>query len=336
MTLVDLDERRQSASTGPDAARAYAAAELADGRRVTGADLARRFEISPRTGQRIVAGLTDGGRPANGHGRSTAKRSSGRSGQRGQPATWPATVPVNGHAGDGRPPVQRSSELAGQSAITSGRPDDRPSAKAQLTVAGQAATSSANGHGGRPPATAGHGQVVADGHPAIDAGRPSGQRPATNGHGHSGHLATGQVAANGSGRPPATEPGRLARWVASVTGAQLDRWIGYAVGIIAAVASYGHMREVCLMAGETPWIARLVPLTVDGLALTAWRQGKRGRCWLAFGVAASVAGNVLTDYPEIVEQYSWAIKAIPAVAIVGIHQLLHNGKSREGAGGHDD
>ena len=51
-------------------------------------------------------------------------------------------------------------------------------------------------------------------------------------------------------------------------------WLGPVVGIatgcvavVAAVASFSHMREVALAAGESELVAVLFPLTVDGLAV---------------------------------------------------------------------
>ena len=51
-------------------------------------------------------------------------------------------------------------------------------------------------------------------------------------------------------------------------------WLGGAVtvatglvAVAAAVASFSHMREVALAAGESPLVAVLFPLTVDGLAV---------------------------------------------------------------------
>ncbi len=51
-------------------------------------------------------------------------------------------------------------------------------------------------------------------------------------------------------------------------------WLGWVVAVAtglvavaAAVASFSHMREVALSAGESPLVAVLFPLTVDGLAV---------------------------------------------------------------------
>jgi hypothetical protein len=45
-------------------------------------------------------------------------------------------------------------------------------------------------------------------------------------------------------------------------GAWLDTAITLAVALVAAAASYGHMLDVALLAGEPVWIARAFPITV--------------------------------------------------------------------------
>jgi hypothetical protein len=48
------------------------------------------------------------------------------------------------------------------------------------------------------------------------------------------------------------------------------RWTGTAVVAgVAAVVSYGHMRDLLLSYGETELVAHLLPLSVDGLLLVA-------------------------------------------------------------------
>lgn len=102
-----------------------------------------------------------------------------------------------------------------------------------------------------------------------------------------------------------------------------DRLIIGVVAVVTALASYGHMYEVALLAGEPLWIARAWPITVDGLVLVALRRGDQGRAWLALGLAVSVAANVLAKYPEVVETVAPLISAFPPVALYGIHRLVH-------------
>ena len=70
------------------------------------------------------------------------------------------------------------------------------------------------------------------------------------------------------------------------------------VAVVAAAAATGHMLELALMAGEPLWRPRAFPITVDGLALAALRRGEQGRRWLTLALAASVAANVLAQFPE--------------------------------------
>jgi hypothetical protein len=95
------------------------------------------------------------------------------------------------------------------------------------------------------------------------------------------------------------------------------------VALVAAAASYGHMLEVALMAGEHPWIAKAFPITVDGLVLAAIRRGEDGRGWLALGAAVSVAANVLAQFPEAAATVGPVVSAWPPLALYGTHRLLH-------------
>jgi len=103
----------------------------------------------------------------------------------------------------------------------------------------------------------------------------------------------------------------------------LDSGVVLVVALIAAIASYSHMYAVALVAGEPLWVARAIPLTVDGLVLAALRRGGPGRPWLLLGLAASVAGNVLSHYPAAVVTVAPGISAWPAVALYGCHCLVN-------------
>jgi len=94
------------------------------------------------------------------------------------------------------------------------------------------------------------------------------------------------------------------------------------VGLVAAAASYGHMLHVAAMAGESLWIARLFPITVDGLVLIALRhRGREARWWLAIAVAVSIAANIAAAYPTLQGRL---VAAWPPLALLGAHRLLHN------------
>ncbi|MBM0236251.1 DUF2637 domain-containing protein [Micromonospora sp. ATA32] len=109
-----------------------------------------------------------------------------------------------------------------------------------------------------------------------------------------------------------------------------------AVTVIAAVGSYGHQRELALMAGQTPLLATLLPLSVDGMLLVATLalgDGRRSRwsAWLAFlvGVAASLAANVIVADPHPVAR---VVSAWPAVALLlTVEVLARSGKGHQAA-----
>jgi hypothetical protein len=96
------------------------------------------------------------------------------------------------------------------------------------------------------------------------------------------------------------------------------------VALVAAAASYGHMHNVALMAGESDWIAKAWPITVDGLAFAALRRGRSGRTWLGLSLAISIAANVIAQFPELAEMAGPVVAAWPPVALYGTHRLLHN------------
>ena len=102
-----------------------------------------------------------------------------------------------------------------------------------------------------------------------------------------------------------------------------DSLITLTVAVVAAAASYGHMFEVALLAGEPMWIARAFPITVDGLVLASLRRGPQGRWWLRLGVAVSVAANVLSRYPDLAHEAGPIVSAWPPLALYGTHRLLH-------------
>lgn len=118
-----------------------------------------------------------------------------------------------------------------------------------------------------------------------------------------------------------------ARRVASLAGT-------VAVTVIAAVGSYDHMRELALRAGQTPLLATLLPLSVDGMILVATlalNDGRRSRwsAWLAFlvGVAASLAANVLVAEPNAVSR---VVSAWPAVALLlTVEVLARSGRATQ-------
>ncbi|GLY92297.1 DUF2637 domain-containing protein [Actinoallomurus iriomotensis] len=104
------------------------------------------------------------------------------------------------------------------------------------------------------------------------------------------------------------------------------------LAVIAAVVSFGHMRELALRYGEARWSATLIPLSVDGMVvaasmsvLLASKMGRRGE-WLPWAVLivgslASLAANVEVANPTAVSRL---IAAWPSFAFVGAYHLLQS------------
>jgi hypothetical protein len=114
------------------------------------------------------------------------------------------------------------------------------------------------------------------------------------------------------------------RWVRRVTTAAV-----LSVALVAAVASYEHMRALAATAGED-WRAWLLPISVDGLAVAASmtmlvrrRAGERagGLAWLALllGLGASLAANVAAAEPTVQGRL---VAAWPPVGLLLAYELL--------------
>jgi len=110
---------------------------------------------------------------------------------------------------------------------------------------------------------------------------------------------------------------RLAAW----WGRSGDGLTTLVVALVAAAASYGHMYHVASLAGESVWIARAWPITVDGLALIALRRGHGARRWLVLGLLVSVAANVVAQYPATAAEAGPFIAAWPPLALYGCHHM---------------
>jgi hypothetical protein len=102
------------------------------------------------------------------------------------------------------------------------------------------------------------------------------------------------------------------------------------LAVIAAVVSFGHMRELALRHGEARWSATFIPLSVDGMVvaasmsvLLASKTGRRGE-WLPWtllivGSLASLAANVAVADSTVISRL---IAAWPSFAFVGAYHLL--------------
>lgn len=264
--------RAQRQAAARDAFRASVAA----GTPLSGAALARQFDMSERWGRNIVAEVRPAaGANGNGQPRPTRPASRERITESREPTTG---TRENGTA-------DRDGTAQGRENGTAIR--DVPVRGRRAAVAGGAALD-------RPAPAA-----VRDDSPPDD-GNPAG------------------VAATAA--PAADEAAAGRSWQ--------DSLITLTVAVVAAAASYGHMFEVAVLAGEPLWIARAFPVTVDGLVLAALRRGPQGRWWLRLGVAVSVAANVLSRYPDLAHAAGPIVSAWPPLALYGTHRLLAGARHR--------
>jgi hypothetical protein len=113
-------------------------------------------------------------------------------------------------------------------------------------------------------------------------------------------------------------------WVRRVTTAAV-----LSVALVAAVASYEHMRALAATAGEG-WRAWLLPISVDGLAVAASmtmlvrrRAGEHagGLAWMALllGLGASLAANVAAAEPTVQGRL---VAAWPPLGLLLAYELL--------------
>jgi len=124
-------------------------------------------------------------------------------------------------------------------------------------------------------------------------------------------------------------------WVRRVTTAAV-----LSVALVAAVASYEHMRALAETAGEG-WRAWLLPISVDGLAVAASmtmlvrrRAGERTGvlAWVALllGLGASLAANVAAAEPTV---HGRLVAAWPPVGLLLAYELrMQQIKARGGPG----
>jgi hypothetical protein len=124
-------------------------------------------------------------------------------------------------------------------------------------------------------------------------------------------------------------------WVRRVTTASV-----VTVALVAAVASYEHMRALAALAGEG-WRSWLLPLSVDGLAVAASmtmfvrrRAGlpAGGLAWVALllGLGASLGANVAAAEPTVQGRL---VAAWPPLGLLLAYELLmQQVKARSGPG----
>jgi hypothetical protein len=124
-------------------------------------------------------------------------------------------------------------------------------------------------------------------------------------------------------------------WVQRVTTAAV-----LSVALVAAIASYEHMRALAELAGEG-WRSWLLPISVDGLAVAASMTTLVRRraglpagalAWVALllGLGASLAANVAAAEPTVQGRL---VAAWPPVGLLLSYELLMQQiKARGGAG----
>ena len=145
----------------------------------------------------------------------------------------------------------------------------------------------------------------------------------------------------------AVEPDPAPAAVASPVEAAVPVWVRrtttgavLAVALVAAVASYEHMRALAELAGEG-WRSWLLPVSVDGLAVAASMTmlvrrraglGAGALPWAALllGLGASLAANVAAAEPTVQGRL---VAAWPPVALLLAYELLmQQVKARSGPG----
>ena len=123
-------------------------------------------------------------------------------------------------------------------------------------------------------------------------------------------------------------------WVRRVTTGSV-----LSVALVAAVASYEHMRALAAVAGEG-WRSWLLPISVDGLAVAASmtmlvrrRAGERSGAlaWAALllGLGASLAANVAAAEPTVQGRL---VAAWPVGLLLSYELLMQQIKGRGGPG----
>lgn len=101
----------------------------------------------------------------------------------------------------------------------------------------------------------------------------------------------------------------------------------------AAYASYGHMRDLALLGHQSPQLAGVLPLSVDGMMVVATlaiaedkAQGRRPRTWarvaLGLGALVSVAANIASTLVHFGDPLSVAVAAWPPIALFVVTEVM--------------
>jgi hypothetical protein len=114
-----------------------------------------------------------------------------------------------------------------------------------------------------------------------------------------------------------------------------SRMAAATVAAVAGIISYGHIRSVASMAGESNLAAALLPLGIDGLIVVGTmamlndkRLGRRprpsARFALGFGIVATIAGNIASAEPTWTAR---AVAAVPAISfLVAVEVTARTGR----------
>lgn len=101
------------------------------------------------------------------------------------------------------------------------------------------------------------------------------------------------------------------------------------VAVVAGLASYVHVTELCLRHGQG-LLSFIYPLAIDGMivvsSLTMWQRRKTHKpvgwlpwACLVFGMVASLAANVAVAEPTLIGRI---VSALPSLALAGAGELL--------------
>src|SRR5690606_1270822 len=296
MTILDLTPPALELS--PTDARARAEQIVRQHPGITGADLGAACGRSERWGRQLLAEL----RQSNGSGsRPAASPTPGNGTGNGSQAAERQPVVVRQTPGNGTAAAVRQTGSANGS---------RPVVEVRQVAARQPAAASTPGNGSQ-------GRQTTPATPSV----PATALPARSGN------STRQPERQTSGKrqrqrrqpPPAASPAvRRVTTLAVV-----------AVAIVAAIASYDHMRVLAEAAGEG-WRSWLLPISVDGLIVAASMSMLVRRraglpagalAWVSLlaGIAASLGANVAAADPTLVGRL---VAAWPPVALLLSHELL--------------
>lgn len=128
--------------------------------------------------------------------------------------------------------------------------------------------------------------------------------------------------------PPAQTKSRFEAW-RRLDGRQRGAIIAATpVAAVAAVASFGHIKELATHTGQPEYVAWGMPISVDGLiivgsiAMTSkGKPGKRLFGWVVFtvGVLVSLAANLAVAGPSLMDK---AVSAWPAISLLLAVEVL--------------